>query len=159
MERGGSVYFLTNQHNTTLYTGVTSELQVRILKHQTKEDPQSFTARYNLCKLVYFENFHSIEEAIETEKQIKKWPRKRKEALINQMNPEWKDLTSEIMSWWSPFYPSLRTNEGRMSVAISWLEAVHFIFGGLPRPIGARSDGWINRRLSRPPDSRWWVYL
>ena len=99
MQRGGSVYLLTNRHDTTLYTGVTSELQVRIWKHRTKEDPQSFTARYNLYKLVYYENFHSIEEAIEREKQIKKWSRKRKEVLINQLNPEWKDLSTEIASW------------------------------------------------------------
>ncbi len=64
MEKGGAVYILTNKSNTTLYIGVTSNLLSRIVEHREKIYPKSFTARYNLNKLVYFETFHEIEEAI-----------------------------------------------------------------------------------------------
>jgi putative endonuclease len=87
MEKGGAMYMLTNQHHTTLYTGVSSDLVSRIVEHREKVFPKSFTAKYNLNKLVYYELFHSIEEAIEREKQLKAGPRKQKEALINKMNP------------------------------------------------------------------------
>ena len=90
--KGGSVYILTNLHNTTLYTGVTSELSGRVLEHKEKKYPKSFTARYNIHKLVYFQHFESIEEAIDREKQVKAASRKYKEGLINSINPDWKDL-------------------------------------------------------------------
>jgi len=96
MVKGGSVYIVTNKHNTVLYTGVTSELFSRASQHREKTFPKSFTARYNVYKLVYYENFHSIEEAIAREKQIKAGPRKKKEQLINSINPEWKDLFDDI---------------------------------------------------------------
>ena len=89
---GGFVYILTNKHNTTLYVGVTSTLYSRIIQHQTKTFPKSFTARYNVSKLVYYEVFDSIVEAIDREKQLKAGSRKQKIALINKFNPEWKDL-------------------------------------------------------------------
>jgi putative endonuclease len=92
MKKGGSIYILTNKNNTVLYTGVSSELTSRIHSHKTKQFPKSFTAKYNIDKLVYFENFHSIEEAIAREKQIKAGSRLQKEKLINSMNPEWIDL-------------------------------------------------------------------
>ena len=90
--KGGSVYILTNLHNTTLYTGVTSDLYGRVLEHKEKKYPKSFTARYNIHKLVYFQHFESIEEAIDREKQVKAASRKYKEGLINSINPDWKDL-------------------------------------------------------------------
>ena len=96
MEKGGSVYIITNRHHTTLYIGVTSDLVVRIMQHKEKEFPRSFSARYNLYKLVYYEDFHDIEEAIDREKQLKAGSRKRKLDLINAMNPEWKDLWEDI---------------------------------------------------------------
>ncbi|MCB0493831.1 MAG: GIY-YIG nuclease family protein [Cyclobacteriaceae bacterium] len=99
MERGGSVYILTNVNNTVLYTGVTSDLFSRLNEHTEKEYPKSFTARYNINKLVYYENFHSIEEAIIREKQIKAGSRKAKIKLIISINPEWKDLFEEIKNW------------------------------------------------------------
>ncbi len=76
--------------------GVTSDLYARISDHKERLDPRSFSYRYNLDKLVYFENFGYIEEAIEREKQLKSWSRKRKEALINTLNPNWKDLFNQI---------------------------------------------------------------
>ena len=99
MQRGGSVYILTNINKTTLYTGVTSDLVSRILEHKQKKNPNSFSAKYNLNILVYYENFPSIEEAIDREKFIKGKSRKWKEDLINQKNPEWDDLWFEIEKW------------------------------------------------------------
>lgn len=99
MERGGSVYILTNVNNTVLYTGVTSDLLSRVMEHREKAYPRSFTARYNICKLVYYENFHFIEEAIIREKQIKAGSRKAKIKLIHSTNPEWKDLFEDIKNW------------------------------------------------------------
>ncbi|MBN2348077.1 MAG: GIY-YIG nuclease family protein [Bacteroidales bacterium] len=96
MERGGAVYIMTNNNNSTLYVGVTSLLKERIFEHKTKVYPASFTSRYNLIKLVYFETFHSIEEAIHREKQIKSGSRKKKEDLINSINPIWKDLYDDL---------------------------------------------------------------
>jgi putative endonuclease len=99
MERGGFVYLLTNERRTVLYVGVTSELVVRMYEHQNKVYPNSFTSKYNLNVLVYFECFTSIEEAINREKQIKSISRKKKEELINSINPEWKDLYPIILNW------------------------------------------------------------
>jgi len=99
MKRGGAVYILTNLNNTTLYTGVTSDLQKRIDEHKNKVFQDSFTAKYNLTKLVYYEGFHNIEEAILREKQIKGGSRANKEKLINSINPMWRDLYEEIILW------------------------------------------------------------
>ncbi len=99
MEKGGCVYIMTNFMNTTLYTGVTSDLYSRVLEHKEVRFPKSFTARYNLKKLVYYEFFFSIEEAIDREKQIKGGSRKDKEKLINSINREWKDLFEEVKNW------------------------------------------------------------
>jgi len=90
---------MTNNNNTTLYTGVTSDLKIRVYQHKNNLFPESFTANYELHKLVYYEGFYQIEEAIAREKQIKGGSRKKKEALINSMNPEWKDLYEEILKW------------------------------------------------------------
>lgn len=88
----GFAYILTNRHHTTLYVGVTSELFGRTKKHRDKIYPKSFSARYNLCKLVYYERFDSIIDAIAREKQLKAGSRKKKLDLINKYNPEWRDL-------------------------------------------------------------------
>ncbi|MBL4656639.1 MAG: GIY-YIG nuclease family protein [Flavobacteriales bacterium] len=96
MKRGGHVYIMTNKRHTTLYTCVTSQLAIRAIQHKDKFYPTSFTARYNANKLVYYEGFLRIEEAIAREKQIKAGSRKKKEQLINSMNPEWNDLSSEV---------------------------------------------------------------
>ena len=99
MKKGGSVYILTNNHNKVLYTGVTNDLVRRIFEHRNGVNPKSFSAKYHVSKLVYVESFHSIEEAIIREKQIKAGSRKKKVDLINSINPEWKDLWEEIQEW------------------------------------------------------------
>lgn len=85
------VYILTNKSNT-LYVGVTNNLERRIIEHSFK-NISSFTSRYNLNRLVYFEEFQRVEEAIESEKKIKGWTRKKKLDLIKTINPEFKDLS------------------------------------------------------------------
>ena len=87
---------MTNKTNTTLYVGVTSNLKQRVDKHKTGFYANSFSKRYKLHKLVYFEGFSRIEEAIAREKQLKAGSRKKKEDLIIKVNPDWKDLYSEI---------------------------------------------------------------
>ncbi len=92
MQFGGTVYILTNAHCEVLYIGVSSDLFTRIPEHINKAYPDSFTAKYNCNKLVYYETFGRIEDAIAREKQLKKWNREWKNNLINNFNPEWKDL-------------------------------------------------------------------
>ena len=87
----GFVYIMTNSNNTVLYTGVTSDLKQRVIQHRTKKYSLSFSSRYNLSKLVYFEVFEKIGVAIKREKQIKGGSRKKKMKLIDSMNPEWRD--------------------------------------------------------------------
>jgi len=92
----GYVYIMTNDNNTVLYTGVTSKLRDRIIDHKTRKHKGSFTARYSIRKLVYFECFESIGEAIKREKQIKGGSRKKKLDLINSSNAEWHDLSGSL---------------------------------------------------------------
>ena len=96
MKYGGCTYIITNKNHTVLYTGVTSGLRWRIWQHKTKYYPKSFSAKYNCDKIVWYEVLPTIVEAIEREKQIKAGSRARKEALINALNPQWKDLWEEI---------------------------------------------------------------
>jgi len=87
------VYILTNKNHTVLYTGVTNNLQRRLKEHKESLDEGSFTHRYNVNILVYFEEFSNIVVAIAREKQIKAGSRQKKLDLINSLNPEWKDLS------------------------------------------------------------------
>jgi putative endonuclease len=96
MERGGYIYILTNKNHTVLYTGVTSNLGNRIYEHRNGIYKNSFTLKYNVKELVYYEGFLSIEEAIYREKQIKAGSRQKKLDLINGFNPEWQDLSNSI---------------------------------------------------------------
>jgi putative endonuclease len=89
------VYILTNERHTVLYTGVTSDLKVRIYQHREKLLP-GFTKRYNAQKLVYYETGIDALGAIAREKQIKAGSRKKKLALIDHFNPEWRDLYPEL---------------------------------------------------------------
>ena len=91
-----SVYILSNNTNTTIYIGVTNDLVRRVWEHKNVAVPKSFTAKYNVHKLVYFETVESIKDAIAREKQLKGWNRARKEKLINSINPEWADLYQSI---------------------------------------------------------------
>lgn len=86
---------MTNKINTTLYTGVTSLFPLRIWQHKDKQ-VEGFTKRYNVTKLVYYELYNDIREAIVREKQIKGGSRKKKLDLIDGANPEWKDLSEEL---------------------------------------------------------------
>ena len=99
MERGGTVYIMTNKNFTVYYVGVTSDLRSRILQHKEKQYPGSFSARYNADILVYYEALSTIEEAIAREKQLKKYSRMKKRTLINQFNPDWKDLFEQVNEW------------------------------------------------------------
>ena len=83
---------MSNVFNTVVYIGVTSNLFSRVAEHKEKVYPNSFTAKYNCNKLVYFEMFPSIEEAIAMEKRLKKWNRAWKNQLIEKTNPLWEDL-------------------------------------------------------------------
>ena len=90
------VYILTNKNNTVLYTGVTNNLARRMHEHKLKLNPKSFASRYNVDKLVWFENYLDIVEAIAHEKQIKAGSRTKKVKLINEMNPDWVDLSDTL---------------------------------------------------------------
>lgn len=91
------VYITTDAHKNTLYIGVTNNLIVRLYQHrENKGTKQSFTGKYYCYYLVYYEHFTHIEEAIAREKEIKKWRREKKVALINSTNPEWRFFNDEI---------------------------------------------------------------
>ena len=93
MEKHFFVYILANKTNTTIYTGVTSNLPARIRAHKDHMDPNSFTAKYDVTKLVYYEEAgREPLAAFEREKQIKSWNRARKNKLVNSRNPHWEDL-------------------------------------------------------------------
>lgn len=92
----GFIYIITNKNHTVLYTGVTSNLPNRINEHLEKRHPDSFSAKYSVTKLVYYEQFQMIGNAIGREKQIKAGSRTIKVALINSINPDWNDLYEEI---------------------------------------------------------------
>jgi len=84
-------YIVTNKKRGILYTGMTNDLAGRAYQHKNKL-VKGFTSRYNLDKLVWFEEFQWVNDAIAREKQIKRWSRKKKIALIESFNPDWKDL-------------------------------------------------------------------
>lgn len=92
MERGGYVYIMTNKAHMVLYTGVTSDLRNRIYEHTNNQYHESFTSKYKCYKLVYYNFFWRIEEAIDEEKRIKGGNRIAKLKLINEFNPNWNDL-------------------------------------------------------------------
>ena len=86
------VYILTNERGNVMYIGVTSDLRRRLYEHKTGAF-EGFTKRYNVHKLVYYEETSDIREAIAREKQLKGWSRAKKNALVESMNPEWRDLS------------------------------------------------------------------
>ena len=96
MQRGGAVYIMTNKNNKVLYIGVTSNLVKRVYEHRTHAIPGSFTDKYNCTKLVWYQGFGRIEEAITEEKRLKGGSRQQKIDLINSSNHDWKDLWNEI---------------------------------------------------------------
>jgi len=88
------VYILSNDTNVCIYTGVTNDLERRLYEHKNEMAPNSYTARYHVHKLVYYEETPDPYAAIAREKQIKSWNRKRKNALIESINPKWEDLSA-----------------------------------------------------------------
>ena len=89
-------YIMSSQNNTALYIGVTNDINRRVQEHRSKSIP-GFTQRYNCCKLVYYERYSDINQAIEREKQLKKWRREKKDWLIKTLNPEFKDLYEDVL--------------------------------------------------------------
>jgi len=98
-----AVYLLTNASRSSLYTGVTSTLHQRSFQHKQSVFV-GFTSKYNVNRLVYYEMFLRIDDAIAREKQIKGWTRKKKIALVESMNPKWDDLSRE---WGKQYEPNI----------------------------------------------------
>ncbi len=91
------VYIMTNRNHRVLYIGVTGNLPKRVYEHRHHLDKHSFTDQYNAEKLIYYEATPDVRAAISREKQLKGWTRKKKEWLIEQMNPQWEDLYDSLM--------------------------------------------------------------
>ncbi|MEN8173624.1 MAG: GIY-YIG nuclease family protein [Chloroflexota bacterium] len=89
------VYIMTNTYNTILYTGMTNNLERRVLEHRSGVGSK-FTSKYNLHKLVYYEYGSNVEEVIAREKQIKAGSRRKKKELVEEMNPNWNDLNDDF---------------------------------------------------------------
>ncbi|MCO6392123.1 GIY-YIG nuclease family protein [Aliihoeflea aestuarii] len=96
MARRGYVYILASQKNGTLYIGVTSDLAGRLLEHQNGTGSE-FTARYGVMRLVWFDEYELISQAITTEKTMKKWPRRWKINAIEARNPHWHDISAHLL--------------------------------------------------------------
>ena len=91
------MYILSNKYCNVLYVGVTSDLLRRVYEHKNHLDKESFTSKYNVTRLVYFEEISDVRAAIEREKQIKSWNRDRKTTLIMEMNSKWVDLYPRLL--------------------------------------------------------------
>ena len=97
------VYILTNYKKTVLYTGVTNNIEQRVTEHYlNRGNAQTFTGKYNAFYLLYYECTQYINNAIAREKEIKGWSRKKKEELINSINPSWEFLNYELLGKWPP---------------------------------------------------------
>ena len=94
-ELKGFVYILTNKYNKVLYTGVTRDLPRRVAEHRLHIN-LGFTSKYNVEKLVYYEQFDRLDDAIRRESQLKNWRREWKEKLVRDFNPEWMDLAEDV---------------------------------------------------------------
>ena len=92
------IYITTNENKTTLYIGVTNDIQKRLSQHyfDSQNQKKSFAGKYNCFYLIYYEGFEDINLAIAREKEIKKWRREKKEKLINSLNPKWEFLNNDI---------------------------------------------------------------
>ena len=90
------IYMMTNKSHTTVYIGVTSSLVRRVSQHRNGET-DAFTKRYNTNRLVYYETYNDVNDAIAREKQLKRWSRTKKEKLISDMNPDWTDLSVSVL--------------------------------------------------------------
>ena len=95
MKKNAYIYFMTNHYNNVLYLGVTNDIVRRVAEHKAKIN-KGFSYKYNCDKLVYYEVFNLMTDAIAREKQLKNWKREWKNKMVNDFNPEWKDLSEEI---------------------------------------------------------------
>ncbi len=93
---GYYVYILTNKTNTVMYIGATSDLSRRIYEHKNKMI-EGFTKKYNVYKLVYVEEYSDVNDALAREKQLKRWVRSKKNALVESLNPNWEDLSEHLI--------------------------------------------------------------
>jgi putative endonuclease len=93
------VYIITNQYRTTLYIGITNNLQKRLGQHyfDSQNAKKSFAGKYNCIYLVYYEGFETSKTAIAREKELKKWRREKKNKLISEFNPNWLTLNNEVV--------------------------------------------------------------
>jgi putative endonuclease len=91
------VYMMTNRSRVVLYTGVTNDLQRRVWEHKNAT-VRGFTKRYKLDRLVYYEDYRDVRDAITREKEIKGWRREKKNALVGTLNSSWKDLGQELFN-------------------------------------------------------------
>ncbi len=89
------IYIISNWNNKVIYIGVTNNLERRIFEHKSKLIP-GFSSKYNLNKLVYYEQYSDIRDAVIREKELKKWRREKKNKIIESMNPEWVDLSKDL---------------------------------------------------------------
>jgi putative endonuclease len=92
------IYIITNKNKTVLYTGVTNDLERRLIEHQSDSDKhkKTFAGKYNCVYLIYYEYYTDIQTAIAREKQIKGWTRAKKQALIEHFNPDWRFLNDPV---------------------------------------------------------------
>ncbi len=103
MEQSFYVYIVTNPNRTTLYTGITNDLQRRLIEHyQNKGNPETFAGKYHCYQLIYYEGFATSYDAIKAEKYIKGKSRKKKEAIIQEMNPSLAFLNRKVLGYWPP---------------------------------------------------------
>ena len=98
MQKCGYFYIMTNAYNTALYCGATTDLYKRVMEHRSGVFKNSFTLKYNIDKLVYFESFSMAADAFLREKQAKAGSRKKKIGLVESINPTWKDLSELLQS-------------------------------------------------------------
>ena len=91
------VYIMASVTNVTLYIGVTNDLIRRVHEHRNHLDPDGFTSKYNVHKLVYFEETSDVMAALEREKQLKGWRRSKKNTLVETVNPRWRDLYPDLL--------------------------------------------------------------
>ena len=91
------IYILTNKHKNVMYIGMTNDLPRRMYEHRNHLVKNSFTERYHVTRLVYYETANNPEAAIAREKQLKGWNRNRKNKLVESKNPEWRDLYYELL--------------------------------------------------------------
>jgi putative endonuclease len=98
------VYILASGKNGTLYVGMAEDIAKRAIRHKGRQ-ANEFTAKYDVLKLVYYEKHKSLEEAVKREKQLKKWNRRWKIRIIEQLNPTWEDLFSKAINTNNPGSP------------------------------------------------------